>query len=190
MPRPSRSWMVAVLLGWLLALTVGVWWARWDGGWAPDLHFGSSEATVGVNQGHPYLDGDLVSTGSFPVTITGVRAAVPGLGRPHVVLRRNDGRPLNFPVRLQGGERVRLSIEWDRLECKSVRAGEAYFVAVSYVNLVGIPGTVELMLGWWLRPGSNVGIVNGPPQGVGWPLAVSWFACGRPAGKAPIPVFP
>jgi hypothetical protein len=190
MPRPSPAWKVGLVLCCLLALTVGMWWARWEGGWAPDLRFGSNEASFGVNRGHPYLEGDLVSAGSFPVTITGVHAAVPGLGRPHVVLRRSDGRRLSFPVRLEGGERVQLSIEWHRLECSSVRAGEAYFIAVSYTNVVGIPGTVELMLGWWLPPGSNVGIGNGSPQGVGWPLGVSWLACGRPARTAPRPLFP
>lgn len=185
MPRPAPGWKVGVLLACLVTMAVGGWWARWEGGWAPRLKFGANEFSSGVQHGRPFLSGDFVSAGSFPVTITHVDATVPGLGSPSVTFESASGRRLRLPLHLGAGASVYLSIVWRRLECRLIRPGDAYYMPVSYENVAGIPGTVDMVPLWWMRPGSTVSGAPTVPSGVGWPLGVAWLACGRPPAAAP-----
>ncbi|MHB8435738.1 MAG: hypothetical protein ACYDC0_07660 [Acidimicrobiales bacterium] len=175
---PVRMAMVVVVL---MALGTAGWLVRWEGGFAPGLVFGSTFAESGSKPGHVFIEGPLESTKLFPVTITGVDAAAPGLGGAVVTFASMQGRPLQLPIYLSEGKPVTVRITWRHLTCSAIRTGERY-MPVHYTDFAGLSGTVGMAPLTWMQPRPGGGSVS-----VGWATGLTWTACGHPRGEAPVP---
>jgi len=187
-PPVLSTWRMTLVILLIIALGTVAWLGHNQGGYAPNLVFGHQFSDYG---GRPVLSlrGDLESRGVLPVTITGVDAAAPGLGDPRVSFSTASGAPLHLPFRLRQGEEVTLSISWRRVDCARIHPDERYFLPVSYTDVVGLSGTVEVAPLWWVhsQPGFTQGPVPSGPVGVGWQTGISWVVCGHPFSSAPSP---